>query len=67
MLRARGATYVVLAAPDKETVYPQHGPAWYRGADPNRPAALLSRLAAQSGAIGSSIRTSPWRRRFAWG
>jgi hypothetical protein len=46
----QGAAYLVVVPPSKETVYPQHGPAWYRGPDPNRPAAALARLAPASGA-----------------
>lgn len=49
-LAARGVPYVVISAPDKEIVYPQHGPRWYAGPDPNRPAAMLARLAHASGA-----------------
>jgi hypothetical protein len=52
-LEARGAHYLVLVGADKEIVEPEHGPSWYRGPDPNRAAALLSRLnrTAQAGAI----------------
>ena len=52
-LRARGAAYLVLIASDKEVIYPEHGPDWYRGPDPDRPAARLARLnaAAQAGAL----------------
>ncbi len=49
-LRAAGATYLVVAAPDKEALYPELGPWWYRGPNLNRPAELLPRLAASSGA-----------------
>jgi hypothetical protein len=49
-MQARGAAYAVLVAPDKETVYPQYGPDWYAGPDLNRPAEMLPRLAARSGA-----------------
>ncbi len=45
-LQARGAAYVVLVAPDKETVFPERGPAWFAGPDINRPAEMLPRLAA---------------------
>lgn len=45
-LKARGVHHLVLVGPDKEMVTPQHGPTWYRGPDPNRPAALLDRLNA---------------------
>ena len=47
-LEARGATYLVIAAPDKETLYAEFGPRWYPGPSRNRPAELLSRLAAAS-------------------
>ncbi|MGA0606039.1 alginate O-acetyltransferase AlgX-related protein [Phenylobacterium sp. VNQ135] len=47
-LRARGATYLVVAAPDKETVYPELGPRWFKGPNLNRPAELLPALAASS-------------------
>lgn len=50
MLRARGVPYLVIAAPSKETIYPQHGPAWYPGPSPNRPAITLPKLAQASGA-----------------
>lgn len=43
-LRARGAAYVVLCPPDKETIYPQLAPDWM-ALEPNRPAILLPRLA----------------------
>jgi hypothetical protein len=46
----KGARYLVLVPPQKETVYPGKGPAWYRGPDPARPGAMLPRLAEASGA-----------------
>jgi hypothetical protein len=49
-LRARGVPYLVVSPPVKETIYPQHGPWWYRGPSPNRPAIFLPRLAQASGA-----------------
>ncbi len=49
-LAKQGVPYLIVAAPQKETIYPQMGPAWYAGPDPDRPALLLSRWAAQSGA-----------------
>ena len=49
-LRARGIPYLVVAAPVKETIYPQFGPAWFHGPSGKRPTVRLSRLAAQSGA-----------------
>jgi hypothetical protein len=44
----KGARYLVLVPPQKETVYPQMGPRWYRGPDPARPGAMLPRLAQAS-------------------
>jgi acetyltransferase AlgX (SGNH hydrolase-like protein) len=49
-LRARGIPYLVVAAPVKETIYPQFGPAWFPGPSLNRPTVRLARLAAQTGA-----------------
>jgi len=43
-LRARGAAYLVIVGPDKEIIDPQHAPAWFKGPDPNRAGALLTRL-----------------------
>lgn len=48
-LRARGAAYVAFCAPVKEAVYPGRAPGWM-ALDLNRPAVMLSRLAAASGA-----------------
>lgn len=45
-LHARGAQYVVISAPLKETIYPQFGPWWYAGPDPDRTSVRLGRLAA---------------------
>jgi len=50
MLKARGVPYLIIAPPAKETIYPQHGPAWYRGPSPGRPAITLPKLAQASGA-----------------
>lgn len=52
-VKAHGGAYVVLLAPDKELIEAPHGPAWYRGPDPNRAAARLLRLnaSAQAGDI----------------
>jgi alginate O-acetyltransferase complex protein AlgJ len=44
----KGARYLVLVPPQKETVYPQMGPPWYRGPDPARPGVMLPRLAEAS-------------------
>lgn len=49
-LRARGIPYLVVAAPVKETIYPQFAPAWFPGPSPNRPTMRLARLATQTGA-----------------
>jgi hypothetical protein len=46
-LREKGIAYLVLCAPDKEAVYPGRGPAWFH-LDPDRTAARLANLAAQS-------------------
>jgi hypothetical protein len=52
-LQARGVRHLLLMPSDKEFILPQHGPGWYKGPDPNRPAALLLRLnaIAQAGDI----------------
>ena len=49
-LKARGVPYLVVAAPVKETIYPQFGPYWYRRPNPNRPAIFLPKLAREAGA-----------------
>jgi hypothetical protein len=49
-VRARGAPYLVVSPPVKETIYPRRGPRWFHGPNPNRPAILLPRLAQASGA-----------------
>ena len=49
--RAAGAHYLIVVAPTKETVLPQHAPAWFGGVSPNRPALALSRLAAEAQAV----------------
>ena len=51
--RAAGATYLVITPPMKETIYPQHGPAWYAGPSPNRATLALPKLAreAQAGDV----------------
>jgi hypothetical protein len=65
-LRAQGAAYLVLVPPDKEEVYPEHAPAWFR-LDPDRDAMRLSRLAAASGA-GEVLYLAPVMARPArWG
>ena len=47
-LRARGIGYLVVTPPTKESIYPEHGPAWYPGPAPGRAAILLPRLAHDS-------------------
>jgi hypothetical protein len=49
-LKARGMTYLVITPPVKETLYPQHAPAWFHGASPGRVAMVLPKLAQASGA-----------------
>jgi len=49
-VRARGAHYLVVTPPAKEVVYPQFGPAWYRGPSEARATVMLPKLAAASGA-----------------
>ena len=49
-VQAHGAHYLVVTPPAKETIYPDHGPAWYAGPNPNRPTLVLPRLAQASGA-----------------
>jgi hypothetical protein len=48
--QARGAHYLVVTPPAKETVYPQFGPAWYRGPNPDRATVVLPRIAQETGA-----------------
>jgi hypothetical protein len=64
--RAAGAHYLIVVAPTKETVLPQHAPAWFGGVSPNRPALALSRLAAEAQAVDVFYpypRSRPLRRR----
>lgn len=49
-LRTRGVPYLVVSPPVKETIYPQHGPWWFQGPSPRRPAIFLPRLARDAGA-----------------
>lgn len=46
--RAAGVSYLVVAPPIKEVLYPQHAPVWFSGASPDRPALALPRLAAEA-------------------
>jgi hypothetical protein len=48
-VRAHGAHYLVVTPPAKETIYPEHGPAWYHGPSPERPTLALPKLAQASG------------------
>jgi len=66
-LKARGIRHLLLIGPDKEMIVPQHGPAWFQGPDPNRPAPLLTRLNATAGA-GEIVDPGPVLRQQArWG
>ena len=47
--RAHGAPYLIVTPPSKETTYPLHGPAWYRGPSPDRPSIALPKLARATG------------------
>jgi hypothetical protein len=49
-LRAKGIPYLVVAAPVKETIYPQFGPPWYAGPSDKRPTIALPKLAKAAGA-----------------
>jgi hypothetical protein len=65
-LQRQGAAYVVLLAPDKEEVYPDQAPAWFR-LDPNRNVVRFARLAAASQA-GDVVYPAPeLMRQAAWG
>jgi hypothetical protein len=57
-LKAKGVPYIVMAAPLKETVYPQHAPDWYGGPNPDRPSVALTALADRSG-LGQVIHFGP--------
>ncbi|MFN3512981.1 MAG: alginate O-acetyltransferase AlgX-related protein [Phenylobacterium sp.] len=52
-LRARGTPYLVVAAPVKETLYPQYAPAWYDGPSEERASVRLAAMAerAQAGEV----------------
>jgi hypothetical protein len=58
VLKARNIPYVVVAAPVKETIYPQFGPAWYAGPSSARSTLLLSRLARDAG-VGDVLYLHP--------
>lgn len=47
-VRATGAAYLVVIPPVKETLYPQHAPAWFSGVSPNRLALTLPKLAREA-------------------
>ena len=57
-VRAYGGTYLMVAPPYKEMIYPQHGPAWFRGPAPDRPGVVLPQMAAATGA-GEVISLAP--------
>jgi hypothetical protein len=66
-LKARGIQHLLLVGPDKEMIVPEHGPAWFEGPDPNRPAPLLTRLNATADA-GAIVDPSPvLRQQSRWG
>lgn len=48
--RLRGAVYLVVTPPYKETIYPEHGPYWYAGPAADRAGVVLPDLAAATGA-----------------
>src|SRR5579859_5645299 len=58
-LKARNIPYVVVAAPVKETIYPQFGPAWYPGPSSQRSTLLLSKLARDAG-VGDVLYLHPY-------
>ncbi len=58
-LRARNIPYVVVAAPVKETIYPQFGPSWYPGPSSQRSTLLLSKLARDAG-VGDVLYLHPY-------
>jgi hypothetical protein len=66
-LAARGAALVVVVAPTKEMVHPEEAPAWFKGPNPNRPAAKLAKLAAASGAGDVIYPYDALRRQARWG
>lgn len=47
-LQAKGAAYLVVVPPAKETIYPQFGPSWYSGPSPQRSSLTLAGLAART-------------------
>lgn len=49
-LRAQGVPYLLVIAPNKETIYPDYGPSWYRGPSNDRTSLRLTRLSQASGA-----------------
>ena len=48
-LRARHIPYLLILGPAKETIYPQFGPWWFKGASPERSTIVLPRLARDAG------------------
>lgn len=57
-LQAKGTPYLVVAAPVKETIYPEFGPAWYRGPSDSRPTIVLPKLARAAG-VGEVLYLGP--------
>ncbi|MDO8913337.1 MAG: hypothetical protein Q8N10_02060 [Phenylobacterium sp.] len=47
-LEGKGAAYLVVVPPAKETIYPQLGPAWFPGPSPQRTSLKLAALAART-------------------
>lgn len=47
-VQAAGGRYLIVTPPIKETIYPQHTPAWFDGLSRERPALTLPKLAAQA-------------------
>jgi hypothetical protein len=58
-LHARGAPYLVVVPPVKETIYPQFGPAWYAGPSASRITIVGPQLATAAGA-GDVLYLHPW-------
>lgn len=63
---AQGAVYVLLAAPVKETVYPERAPPWFELA-PDRNAVVLAELARASDAGAVAYPHAELRRQALWG
>ena len=48
-MQARHTPYLTVVGPLKEAIYPQYGPSWYTGPNPNRATVVLPKLAHQAG------------------